>query len=65
MVPGIEQTGGAAAVNFNGGTMKAKAAPQFMSGLADARIYSGNAIFDTDGNDITIKQNLLGATGRA
>ena len=64
VLPGIEQTGGTGAVNFNGGTIKAKASSlNFMSGLADARIYSGNAIFDTDGKDITIAQNLLGAAG--
>lgn len=63
-VPGINQVGSAGSIAFNGGTLKAKTSnPNFLTGLADARIYAGHAIFDTDGNDITIAQALMGAVG--
>ena len=64
-LPGLERWGtGTGYVNFNGGTVKAKLnAPNFLVGMTEARIYPGNAIFDTDGKDITIAQPLLGTMG--
>jgi autotransporter-associated beta strand protein len=63
-VPGIAQSGSSGILNFNGGTVKAKASnPNFINGLAEARVYGGHAIFDTDGNDVTVAQPLYGAVG--
>lgn len=63
-VPGVEQTGGTASFNFNGGTLKATTSKaNFMTGLADVRIFSGNALIDTAGNDITIAQTLMAPSG--
>jgi autotransporter-associated beta strand protein len=64
-VPGIEQTGGSGYINFNGGTVQAKSSnPNFMNGLTEARVFAGNAIFDTAGQNITIAQPLLDGAGQ-
>jgi autotransporter-associated beta strand protein len=65
-IPAFERFGsGTGYLNFNGGTVKAKVntANFLVNGITEARIYSGNAIFDTDGKDITIGQPLLGVMG--
>lgn len=64
-LPGIEQTGGSGYVNFNGTTIEAKISTgNFMSGMTEARIYAGNAIFDTSDEDITIAQQLVDGAGQ-
>ena len=63
-VPRIAKWGGSGYLTFNGGTVKPKVSdPSFLGGLNEARIFSGNAIFDTDGFDIGVNQPLLGAVG--
>ncbi len=49
--------------NFNGGTLRAgaNAFADFMSGLDAANILAGGAVIDTNGQDISIAQRLLGA----
>ncbi len=50
--------------NFNGGKLQANAAGStFMQGLTAAYVYSGNAIVDTQANNVTIAQALLAPTG--
>jgi autotransporter-associated beta strand protein len=64
-VPGIEQTGGSGYVNFNGATIQPKVSTTaFMNGLIEARVFAGNAIFNTAGQNITIAQALLDGTGQ-
>lgn len=64
-LPGLEQTGGSGYVNFNGGIVEAKISTlSFMSGITEARIYAGHAVFDTSGEDITIAQPLVGGAGQ-
>jgi autotransporter-associated beta strand protein len=63
-VPGIEQTGGSGYLNFNGATVQAKAnSPSFMDGLVEAAVYSGNAIIDTAGFDVSVSQALVAPSG--
>ncbi len=63
-VPQIVRWSGSSYLNFNGGTVQPTGSqPSFLSGLTEVRIYAGNAIFDTAGNDITIGQPLLDGTG--
>ena len=64
-VPGLERWGtGSGHIAFNGGTVRAKAStPNFMNGITDAHVYSGNAVFDTAGQDITIAQPLMAVSG--
>ncbi len=55
---------GASIVNFNGGTLQANIDnTTFMGGLTQANIYSGGAILDTNGKNVTISQVLQGASG--
>ncbi len=55
---------GAGNLNFNGGTLRAgQSSTSFLTGLTATRIYSGGATIDTNGNDITVGQNLLAPTG--
>lgn len=51
--------------NFNGGTLKAQlgSTAAFMTGLTSAYVNSGGAIFDTNGQNITVAQNLIVPTG--
>ena len=63
-VPQIERWNGLSYLNLNGGTIEATAANgNFMEGLTEARIYPGNALFDTAGFDITVNQALLNGAG--
>ncbi|NNM86590.1 MAG: PEP-CTERM sorting domain-containing protein [Phycisphaerales bacterium] len=57
-------TGGSSTFHFNGGTLVAGAASTtFMQGLTSTYVDSGGAIINTNGNNITIGQNLLAGTG--
>jgi len=63
-VPQIVRWNGSGYLNFNGGTVLVDATqPAFMNGLTEAVVYSGSAIFDTAGNDITIEQALVPPSG--
>ena len=57
----FKQNGGATATfNFNGGTLSPTAsATNFLQGLDAANVQAGGAVFDTNGNQITVGQNLL------
>ncbi len=57
--------GGASTFNFNGGILKAgaNANADFMSGLDLANVGPGGARINTNGQDLTIAQALLGASG--
>jgi autotransporter-associated beta strand protein len=51
-------------LNFNGGTLVAGAASAtFLTGLTSATIYSGGAIIDSTGGNITVGQALLAPAG--
>jgi autotransporter-associated beta strand protein len=64
-VPQIVRWNGSGYLNFNGGTLQASAEqPAFMTGLTEARIYAGNAIFDTAGHDINVSQALMDGAGQ-
>ena len=58
-------SGGAGIVDFNGGTLEASstASAAFLAGLTSANIYSGGATINTNGQNITIGQSLLAASG--
>ena len=62
-LPAFPTTRGAGAtttINFDGGTLKPKAASAtYMGGLTNAFIKAGGAKFDTTGFDITVTQDLL------
>ena len=57
--------GTAGIVNFNGGTLQAggNAAAAFLAGLSNANIYAGGATVNSNGQNITIGQSLLAASG--
>jgi autotransporter-associated beta strand protein len=58
--PTARGAGSTATINFDGGTLKPKAASAtYMGGLTNAFIKAGGAKFDTTGFDITITQDLL------
>jgi fibronectin-binding autotransporter adhesin len=62
--PSISNPSGIANFNFNGGTLRATSSSgTFLQGLDAATIYAGNAVIDTNGNNPTITQTLLAATG--
>jgi hypothetical protein len=51
---------GSATLNFNGGTLKAKGSDgNFIEGAVNVMVKAGGALIDTNGNDITIQNNLL------
>ncbi|MGZ0710202.1 autotransporter-associated beta strand repeat-containing protein [Coraliomargarita sp. W4R53] len=51
---------GTSLLNLNGGTIVARADnATFLEGLTETNVQSGGVTFDTDGNDITIAQDLL------
>ena len=53
-----------AIINFNGGTLKASLGGTFIPNTIDsAYVYSGGAIIDSNGNNITIAEALLAPTG--
>ena len=63
-VPSIEQTGGTGYLNLNGGTLKAKVdSAAFIAGLAEVCVYSGNAVIDTAGFDVTVPQAMIAPYG--
>ena len=65
VTPYVTKGSGTGTFNFNGGTLKANAiAPNFMSGLTNAYVYSGGAVIDDGGFPITIGQPLLAPTGQ-
>ncbi len=50
--------------NFNGGTLRPNAAQSaFMQGLTAATVYSGGAVIDSAGFNITLNQQLKAPTG--
>jgi autotransporter-associated beta strand protein len=52
-------------VYLNGGTIKASTfSSTFFQGLDNAVVGPGGAIFDTDGNDVTVAQNLSAPAGQ-
>ena len=58
--PTARGAGTTATINFDGGTLKPKAASAtYMGGLTNAFIKAGGASFDTTGFDITVTQDLL------
>lgn len=62
----IRRGNGTGIVNFNGGLLQAKAGDaqnNFMNGLTSANILAGGARIDSNGNNITIGQNLLDGGG--
>jgi autotransporter-associated beta strand protein len=64
---GIAKTNatGIASLYLNGGTLKAGVANiTFLQGLDNAIVGPGGAIFDTNGNDITVGQALNAPTGQ-
>lgn len=66
--PGFSRYGGAAQINLNGGTIKATGMTttgSFFDNIASNEIdvQAGGAIFDTNGNDITVVQDLAGVGG--
>ena len=60
----VSQGGGTAQLNFNGGTLKARAASaSFFAGLGSAYIYAGGATINDGGYAITVGQSLLAPAG--
>jgi fibronectin-binding autotransporter adhesin len=51
--------------NFNGGTLRAQTGSNaaFLTGLTSAYVNSGGAIFDTNGQNLSVGQALLAPTG--
>ncbi len=63
-VPQIVRWNGTAYLNFKGGTLVATAdSANFLEGLTEAVVYSGNAVIDTAGFNVTVAQPLLAPTG--
>ena len=63
-VPQIVRWNGTAYLNFKGGTLGATAdSANFLEGLTEAVVYSGNAVIDTAGFNLTVAQPLLAPTG--
>jgi len=63
-VMGVVGGSGASAFNFNGGTLQARSGTSsFVSGLTNAYVYSGGAVIDSQGYNITVPQSLLAASG--
>ena len=63
--PSVTPGGGTGTFNFHGGTLKPTVnTGTFMTGLANAIVYQGGAVIDTDGRDITIAQPLRAPTGQ-
>jgi fibronectin-binding autotransporter adhesin len=58
--PQVSHGSGSSIFNFNGGTLLASATnANFMTGLTVACVYSGGAVINDGGNQITIAQPLL------
>lgn len=63
-VPQIVRWNGSAYLNFNGGTLRASADQSaFLGGLTEAVVYSGNAVIDTAGFNVSVAQALLAPFG--
>ncbi len=61
--PLVQQGSGTATLSFDGGTLRASASSaNFLQGLNEAYVHAGGAIFDSNGNDITVAQALLAPT---
>ena len=56
---------GTSIVNFNGGTLRAdsNSGAAFLQGLSQANVFSGGAVIDSNGQNITIAQALLAPAG--
>jgi fibronectin-binding autotransporter adhesin len=64
LVSNITRAGTAGSmVNFNGGTLKASGANANFITVDNANVYSGGVTIDDSGYNLTVTQNLLGATG--
>jgi autotransporter-associated beta strand protein/T5SS/PEP-CTERM-associated repeat protein len=62
-VPGIASALGQ--FNFHGGTLKPLASTTgFMDNVSQALIWQGGAVIDTDGKDVTVRQNFSAPTGQ-
>ncbi len=62
--PTLFDGGGTSRLNFNGGTLRAGAARvDFCQALDAAYIFSGGAVVDANGYNVTIAQALQGAAG--
>ena len=60
----IADTGATSYLYMNGGTMQARiATTTYLQGLDNAVVGSAHAIFDTNGNNITVNQSLAAPTG--
>lgn len=63
-VPQIVRWNGSSYLNFNGGTLQASSdQAAFLGGLTEAVVYSGNAVIDTAGFDLSVSQALLAPFG--
>lgn len=61
---GVSRGGGAAMLNFNGGTLRARGASStFLNGLASVYVYGGGAYINDGGYAITVGQPLLAPVG--
>jgi autotransporter-associated beta strand protein len=62
-VNSVSKGTGAGTLNFNGGTLKANMATNaFVSGLTGVYLYSGGAVIDSGGYNITVAQTLQAPT---
>ncbi|MEO5914511.1 MAG: autotransporter-associated beta strand repeat-containing protein [Luteolibacter sp.] len=60
----VASANGNSILNFNGGTLQANISnANFMGGLANANIFSGGAVIDSNGAAITISQVFKSAAG--
>lgn len=60
----IADSGGNSYLHMSGGTMQARiATTTFLEGIDTAVVGTGGAIFDTNGNNITVNQTLAAPTG--
>ncbi len=55
----VTKGSGTGTFNFNGGTLQARAAGTLMTGLTNAFVKAGGASIDSNGNNVTIAQNLI------
>lgn len=63
-VPQIVRWNGTGYLNFNGGILGVTAdSVNFLEGLTEAVVYSGNAVIDTAGFNVSVAQALLAPSG--
>ena len=61
----ISRSGGTSILNFNGGTLQARRDnATLLQGLAQANVFSGGVVIDTNGRNVTIGQSLLAPAGK-